>query len=251
MLALVSLAYAGNADLKVTNTLPVDTVVGDVAALSIKVENSGGKDAFSSTLVIDLPKTHNSPTAYIQGQLGTYDSRCTLAAQKLTCVLGTVKKFKSTTVAVNFTPVWANEALSFKSTVSTTSTEVSTTNNSDTDALAVSYIEAEIVGPVAVTNDHCTGTGLVSYWECDLAGPSAIMSHDTDFAADGTLTFPIEPSCEGTWSQSSFDHLEFEYVCDGQVVANFAGDGVGGDCFHGMTTFPNSTWVSPYQVCLP
>jgi len=25
---------------------------------------------------------------------------------------------------------------------------------------------------------------------------------------------------------------------------------VGGDCFEGLTTFPGSSYVSPYEVCL-
>lgn len=252
VIAFLSLAYAGNADLKVTHTMPANpTVVETNASISVKVENVGTSTAFNTTLTIELPQTHTSPTVYIQGMLGTYDGRCTLSGQTLTCSLGLIKKFKSTTVTFDFAPVWANEPLEFSSSATTTSVEVNTSNNSDVDALAVSYVSTEIVGPVDVTNDHCTGTNLVSYWECDCVGSAAITSHDATFESDGTITFPLEPSCSGTWSQPVNDlaHLSFEYTCSGTVVANFEGDGIGGDCFHGITTFPGSTFVSPYQVC--
>jgi Domain of unknown function DUF11 len=251
MLLFVSMAaHAGpSANLEVTHTFPATTDVDTSAALSVKVANIGSKDALNVTLTVQLPKTHTSPTVYVLGDLGTYDARCTKSGTTLTCALGTVKKFKSTTVAVNFTPPWADEDLVFTSSVTTTSVESPTTNNSDTDTLIVGYIDTEILGPVDVTNDHCTGTGLVAFFECETA-PSSIMSHDSVFESDNTITFPIEPDCTGTWSQPTLDHLTFEYTCLGDVVANFEGDGIGGDCFDGLTLFPNSTYVSPYRVCL-
>jgi Domain of unknown function DUF11 len=252
MLTFVSaLAFAqAKADLKTTLTVPATTTVNDVAALSVKVENIGSKDALNTTLTIDLPATNTSPTVFVLGTLGTYDARCSLSGTKLTCALGIIKKFKSTTVAVNYTPPWAGESLTVTPSVTTTSAESSTTNNSDPEVVVVSYIDTPITGPVDVVNSHCTGTGLVAYFECECF-PSSIMQHDSVFAADGTISFPTEPDCEGTWTQPTDSELIMEYSCLGTVVANFSGNGVGGDCFEGLTTFPDDeVYIAPYEVCL-
>ena len=98
--------------------------------------------------------------------------------------------------------------------------------------------------------DHCTGQGLTAFYECSLY-PSSLSGHVVALAADGTLSFPNQQGYDGTWAQATSDSLEMTYTLNGQVVAEFSGSGVGGDCFEGLTTFPGSAWVSPYEVCLP
>ena len=72
------------------------------------------------------------------------------------------------------------------------------------------------------------------------------------FHPGGAITIPIAgPDYAGTWRQPTPDSLVFQYTENGTPVANFVGYGVGGRCFEGVTTFPDSVYVSPYEVCLP
>ena len=103
-----------------------------------------------------------------------------------------------------------------------------------------------------MTNQHCTGTGLVAFYTCTLF-PSSLSGHAATLEADGTISFPAYPSgYSGSWGQDSDDHLWMEYTYNGGVVASFEGNGVdaAAECFEGLTTFPGSSYVSPYEVCL-
>ena len=105
--------------------------------------------------------------------------------------------------------------------------------------------------PVLMNNRHCTGTGLTAWYECTLF-PSSISSHQAEFHDDGTITIPGEPDYSGQWTVTTTvdgNFLEFYYEDPSGVVAEFEGWGADAACFEGLTTFPGSSYVAPYEVC--
>ncbi len=59
----------------------------------------------------------------------------------------------------------------------------------------------------------------------------------------------MDTSYSGCWSTSG-DTLTSEYTNGGLVEAEFVGRGVNStNCWEGLTTFPGSTYVAPYEVC--
>jgi hypothetical protein len=107
-----------------------------------------------------------------------------------------------------------------------------------------------VSGSIDAANSHCTGQGLISYFECELF-PSSISGHVATFNSDGTISFTDEPNYGGSWQQSNTatQQMSFQYTENGSVIASFSGYGSIANCFDGMTTFPNSIYVSPYRVC--
>lgn len=63
------------------------------------------------------------------------------------------------------------------------------------------------------------------------------------------MTFVNHPGYTGSWAQPTTEQLQYDILFQGNVVASFDGYGVGGDCFEGITTFPNSQYLSPHEVC--
>ncbi len=237
------------ADLRVVIPAPAAQYVYANMPYGIVVSNIGNQSASTVKLTIDLPATHTSPTKYVMGTLAAVDSRCSLAGTRLTCTLGTLAKGKSTTVTFGLAFAEAAEILAVSAAVSTVSAENSLANNtaSNTPTL-LNYSVAVQDGDLAI-NSHCTGTGLTSYFEC-VKSPGSVATHETLFHGDGTLSFPEAPEYSGTWTQDSPDSLAFTYTEGGNVVAEFVGYGTSAGCFQGLTVFPGSTYVSPYEVCI-
>ena len=53
------------------------------------------------------------------------------------------------------------------------------------------------------------------------------------------------------WNRTTPDSLVFTYVEQGVgVVAEFEGWGTSDNCFEGITTFPDSSYIAPYEVCI-
>lgn len=232
-------------DVRSDANVPVYSATG----YDVVVRNIGNKSASNVSVTVQLPVTHTSPQVYIMGNLGFVDSRCTRSGTRLTCALGTVNKGASKTVVFDLALPQSAAPLVVSATVTTTSAENSTSNNADSDTATQSFYSWPIAeGDVAV-NRHCTGTGLTAFFECELF-PSSISFHDIVFHTDGTISIPIEPAYSGTWSRPTADSLEVIYTYNGGVEAEFFGQGVDGDCYEGLTTFPGSTYVSPYEVCL-
>lgn len=136
--------------------------------------------------------------------------------------------------------------------MTTSSAEVTTTNNSDTDtAFLLHPFTAVTVGDLGHV-EHCTGTALTSFFECQLY-PSSISFHDIQFLSGGIVAFiAAPPGFSGTWSQSAgLDRLRLEYYNGTSLEATFDGWAVVGRCFEGVTVFnPPSAYVAPYRVCL-
>jgi hypothetical protein len=182
------------------------------------------------------------------GTLSGVDQRCAQTGTKLVCNLGNMARNSSTVVAFGIELPQAEQTLMVTASATTSSSENTLANNTASDIAALlNYDVAVTVGDVAI-NRHCTGQGLTSFFECALYS-SSISSHQIEFLANGQLS--IAPGYTGTWSQPTPDSLSFtSSEQGGGVVAEFEGYGTEPGCFEGITTFPGSSYVSPYEVCI-
>lgn len=235
-------------DLRVQIPAPAAQYVDEDIAYDVVVANIGKHAAAGVSLTIDLPATHTSPVVHVMGALSGVDVRCARSAARLTCNLGALAKGQSTTVSFTIALPQAAGALAVAAAATTTSGESNTSNNSATDVPTLLYHAVTVPDEATALHRHCTGTGLTSFFECALY-PSSISSHEATFHTDGTITFPDAPDYEGAWWQDAADSLSFAYFYGGQVLAEFSGRGTDPDCFEGLTTFPGSSYVSPYEVC--
>lgn len=236
------------ANLRVTIPAPPPTHVYDAIDYSVVVANNGNQTASAVVLKIDLPRTHTSPQVKVMGTLAAVDSRCTLAGTRLTCSLGTINKNTSKTVTFSIALPEAAETLSLATSVVTSSSENSYSDNAAASTPTLLHYAVAVADESLADIRHCTGQNLTSFFECVLF-PSSITAHTTVFHADGTLGIPGEPEYSGEWSQPTQDSLEFVYTYGGEVVAEFTGHSTDTNCFEGLTTFPDSAYVSPYEVC--
>lgn len=245
-----SQAYAAaSPDLTTTIIAPTATpYVYASAQWQVRVNNIGTKDAANTVLTIQLPETNTSPSVYVMGTLGAKSSSCTRSGTHYTCTVGTVRKSSSTTVYFYITLPESAGTLDFSATASTTTPESNALNNGSSAVAAQLNYSPSFSGAHTMTNRHCTGTGLESFYECELF-PSSISSHTATFNADGSISFTGMPDYGGSWSVSG-SQLWFEYTELGSPIADFVGYGVDASCWEGITTFPASTYVSPYEVCL-
>lgn len=252
--ALAVLLAAGSAhaaaDVAVSIAAPSGVYVYQSARYTVNVANIGNKGASSVVLTIQLPRTGTSPTVTVMGTLGAFHSSCTRSGTALTCNLNTVAKGANVPVFFDIALPYATAPLTFTAAATTTSAENSTSNNSASRTASLLTYPVTLTTPQAVRNRHCTGSStLTSFFECELF-PSSISYHDTILNTDGSITFVGAPaSYTGAWSQPSPNRLIFSYYNNGTLVADFDGRGVSGACFEGLTIFPNSSYISLYQVC--
>lgn len=240
------------ADVSVSIAAPAGVSVGAPGLYRITVANPGKKVANDVQLVVTLPATHTSPQTFVMGTLSGVDSRCNLVGTNLNCSLGALAKSAST--QVNFTLALPQSSAPevVAAGVTTSSTESSTGNNNASVTASLLHPSLPIPAGSVAVNSHCTGTTLTAYFECTKF-PSSISSHTTQFLAGGAIAFvsPAAPGYTGTWNQTAgSDRLHFEYSNGTSTVATFDGWAVSSTCFEGITTFPGSSYVSPYQVCL-
>lgn len=241
------------ADIEVSFATPASADVYQTARYEATVANIGNRNASNVMLYIQLPETATSPTVHIMGTLGAFDSKCSILNDTiLECDLGRVKKHKSKTIFFDLAVPAVTGSIDFIAEARTTSRESSTANNAVSATFVPDYIDTPISAPVLATNRHCTGQGLTAFFECALY-PSSISSHQITLNAGGSITFtnPAAPTMSGQWTQPNDQLLYLVYRdANNAVVAAFRGVGVGGNCFEGLTVFPGSQWVSPYEVCL-
>jgi hypothetical protein len=252
MLFALSLAATASAapDLQTSLSVPAGELVYDSALVEVTVANTGSRHANNVEVVIQLPETNTSPQVYTMGDVTGRDSGCAQVGTAVVCDLGRVRKGQSATRWLEIALPWSDGSLDFTASASSTSGEDNPADNTDSGAASLVYVDSAIAGPVDYVARHCTGVGLEAFYECTLF-PSSISTHDGIFEGDGSVSFPPPyGDYSGSWTQDSDDHLYFQYTLFGDVVAEFEGNGVGGDCFEGLTTFPGSSYVSPYEVCL-
>lgn len=250
LLPPAAFAAPPRADLTVAVSAPSGVFFDQNGRYTVTVANRGSREATGVSLTIQLPVTHTSPSVSVLGELGAIDGRCSRTGTRLVCNLGTINRGASTPVFFDIALPYSAAPLVVSATVSTPSAESSTSNNSASRTVTpLAYTVA--VNPSRPTFiQHCTGTGLTSFFECELY-PSSVSSHETVLNADHTITFvDVPPGYTGAWSQPSPTRLRFQYFEGGTLAATFEGHGTSPSCFEGVTTFPNSTYVAPYQVCL-
>lgn len=247
-LTLPSAQAATGPDLVTTLTPPSPVEVDQAGVWTVQVANVGNRDAANVNLTVQLPRTATSPTVHIMGTSSALASGCSQVGTTVSCTLGTVRKARSTSKSFSLALPWSADAIELSAAVTTTTSEPVTSNNSDSETAIVLYEEVEILAPATATANHCTGTGLSAYYECRLY-PSSISSHSQVFEVDGSLSFPLYGADYGGEWEVAGTELYFSITEYGVVIAEFLGDGVGGGCYEGLTTFPGSSYVSPYEVC--
>ena len=241
---------APTADLQVSLTGPVSAPISTAATYTVQVKNLGPATATGNTVVIDFPLTNTSPSVTILGTVSGLNTNCSLASNKVTCQLPSLKKGKSANVTFSYTPPVSTKVLELKAVGATATGESITANNTARLIPNLTYPSRPLTSGT-VLNSHCTGQALTSYFECMLY-PSSISTHTVDFLAGGTITFS-EPGYTGTWTQaSSTSQLHFEYFDNGDKVLEFDGRAINGaNCFDGLSQFfPTGNYVSPYRVCV-
>ena len=258
LVASLSLTLAAGAaeatpDLAVTVSQPAVAYVYQPVRYTVTVANVGSPRSAASTLRIELPETNTSPTVHLLGTLGAMTAGCTRAGTTVTCPVPRINAGRSAVFTFDLEIPETSAPVSFDAAVTPGGPDSASANNRRTHVANLrnySYVIAP-TSPLTVANRHCTGQGLTSFFECELY-PSSLSDHDVLFHPGGAITIPIAgPDYAGTWSQPTPDSLVFQYTENGTPVANFVGYGVGGRCFEGVTTFPDSVYVSPYEVCLP
>lgn len=246
------------ADVRVTIPAPAAAHVYDATEYDIVVANIGNKQANGVMLTVQLPATHTSPTVHVMGVLSGIDPRCVRVGTTLSCNLGSIAKNKSTTVSFDIALPQADDVLSIAATATSNSTENSLANNAASNTPTLLNYAIALAGGETATIEHCTGEELASFYECTLY-PSSISGFDAELLSGGVISIPAEPDYTGAWSQTPagaqqtdprFLSMEFSYA--GDVVAEFEGWGSAEspDCFEGITTFPGSSYVAPYRVCV-
>lgn len=259
--ALATFLVAGTAhaaaDIRVTMPMPTAQLVGDASEIDVVVANIGNKSASGVVLTITLPTTHSTPN-HPAGPLSNIDPRCTWVGTNLSCALGSINKNASKTVSFDIALPVAAEVFSVGASATSTSAENTVANNNTTVAPPQLYYAIPLAGGEAATVELCTGTGLTSFYTCTLF-PSSLQSFDVTLDAPDVLTF-AEPGYSGSWTQTpaGSNMTDPRYLSmtitelGGAVLAEFEGWGADdvADCFDGLTTFPGSSYVSPYRVCV-
>ena len=198
-------------DVQVSISAPASTQVYDPARYSIRVDNSGNKDASGVEVTIGLPETNTSPTVHVKGIVGRLHRKCSLQGTSVVCDFGKVRQGRSKTLWFEIALPTSSVPMQIDANVTTTTLEDNTANNS----------------------------------------ASHVSSHDITLNADHPISFANGlPGYTGVWQQVLDDRLALAYSFNGQLVAGFHGYGVGGDCFEGITLFPGSSYNSAYSVCL-
>jgi hypothetical protein len=241
---------APTADLQVSLTGPANAPISVASTYTVQVKNLGAATANGNTVVIEFPLTNTSPSVSILGTVSGLNTNCSLANNKVTCQVPSLKKGKTANVTFSYTPPVSTKVLELKAVGATATGENITANNTARLVPSLSYPSRPLTSGTML-NSHCTGQALTSYFEC-LLYPSSIATHTVDFTASGTIAFS-DPAYTGTWSQTSgVSQLHFEYFENGDKVLEFNGRAINGaNCFDGLSQiFPTGNYVSPYRVCV-
>ncbi len=249
-LSLAARTAEAACDLSVSMSQPRNVSVYQSARYTVRVTNLSGGTSPRGTLTLQLPRTHTSPTVYVLGTVGAFTAGCTRSGTLISCGVAQLRRGDSQDFFVDLTFPQNAGPLEIAANVDVTG-DSSTGNNRRT--LVADLQNPDYAIPTtsdrSVQNRHCTGRGLTSFFECTLF-PSSIATHATVFRPDGSIAIPDEPDYGGRWWQPFDDELAFTYSDGTNTVAQFVGSSVGGGCFEGITSFPNSTYLSPYRVCV-
>lgn len=244
-------AQAGpRTDITPTLIVPAGLAVYEEGRFEVVVDNIGRKNADDVELHIYLPQTHTSPGVHVLGVVGAMDARCAQSGLTIICDLGDIRAGRSDSAWVDLALPWSSEDIEVATAVATSTRETDARNNEDEAVVGLIYDDVPVTGPADADIRSCTGTNLTAFFECTTA-PSSIVGHSVVLEADGSIRFPgAAPIYTGVWSQATDDALAFTYLRYGVPVLSFSGNGVPGDCFEGLASFPSSTYVAPYEVCI-
>lgn len=244
--APTSVTAAPSSDLATTVVAPAAHQVNDVGRYEVRVANVGPQRSGAVNLTIDLPRTTTSPTVSVMGTLISVPGGCTRVGTQLRCTLPRINANNSTPVFVDLRLPYSANPIVISATATTTN-DGNPANNTGSVGANLSYYVVAVSAPAAVSNSHCTGTNLSSYFECTIS-PGSLSSHPATFLPGGAIDLG-DPSYGGTWAVNGTD-LTFTYTELGQPAGSFVGKGTGLNCWEGKMTFPGSTYMAMYKVCL-
>lgn len=246
-----TVSAGGSPDLVTTIDAPSGVSVYQSGRWEVTVDNLSSARAKNVLLTIDLPRTANSPTAYLMGTLGAIDSDCSRSGFSLVCEIGTVKRGQPKSVWFDITLPYSTNPISITASAPTRQDSNPADNSATVAAPLSTYaVVMNPAPPRTVTNTMCTGSAaLSSFIECT-TGSTQTFSADL-LAGNTPNSGPVStPVGGGTWTLNGTE-LAIDYYDGGNLAASFVGQGVGANCWEGRTTFPGSTqWVSIYRVCL-
>lgn len=247
---LVARPALAASDLEVSVSLPPTVRVYQPARYAVRVTNVQGSTSARGTLTLQLPRTHTSPTVYVLGTVGAMTTGCSRTGTQIVCPVAQLRRGAFQDFFVDLTLPQNAGPLEITATVDAAG-DLPTSNNRRTMVVDPENPAAPIGTTTdhAVDNRHCTGVGLTSYFECTLFSGS-VSSHAATFRPDGSIAIPAAPGYGGRWWQPFDDQLAFTYTDGSATIAQFVGGSVGNGCFEGITSFPGSTYVAPYRVCV-
>lgn len=255
-LPLFALAAGGTAEaapmanLGVSVTAQAGIHVYENGNTTIQVANTGNRNASSVVLTVGLPETHTSPTVHVMGTLTSIPAGCSQSGTTLTCNLGTINKGAQKSVTLNMALPYSAAPLVFDIQATTTTADSNPSNNDLAYVASPLLYDVPVVPAVSAVNRHCTGTNLTSFYECTLY-PSSLSSFDSVLEADGTITIVgAPPDTTGEWTQTGPNSLLIEYFDSSGPIGTLDARGVDGNCYEGPMTFPGSSYVALYEVCL-
>ena len=243
---------ARTADLSVSISPPSGVHVYETGTYTATVQNKGTRTANGVVLAIVLPETNTSPTVHIMGALSGHSSECTQSGSVLTCSLGRIRKDKASSVSFDIAFPYSTAPLVIDLHATTTTTEGNPADNSLAFSATPLTYDVPVNAGVSAVNRHCSGTDLTSFFECELY-PSSISAFDSVLLPGGdiSVTSPTPPpGFSGQWTQTAPDALHIQFFDNNVLSADLQARGVGGGCFEGVMTFPNSQWIAVYEVCL-
>ncbi len=258
LLAVPTLATPAEAafgpDLGVVVVQSGSSLVGTPTHIDVQLTNTGNRPANATWVSIQLPKTMTSPNAVVMGTLSNVPSYCARQTTRLYCNLSSPVARSGGTAVIGFDiamPV-SSAPLSFRVDTGANNEQNLTNNTAHFSPTQSYYSPAVAPAGSAVTNSHCTGKNLTSYFECTVY-TGALSSHLTTLSSDGTIDWSANGAegagMGGTWSVTG-SQLTMQYLDNGQGIGDFIGYGSSNTCWDGKMTFPNSTFLAMYRVCM-
>lgn len=234
-------------DISVQLLSPGPVLVGAPGRYEVVVENVSRRRAQNVRVQIHFPLTATSPRAYILGEVTGADARCYDDGTVFECVLGHLRRGRSTRIGFDFTAAHSAVPGEIRAVASTTN-DTDLGNNEASAPVELVYYTQPLSPPAAATVTFCSGQGLIAFYDC-VVSPGSTGSYPLTLEVNGTVSFPGRTTAPtGTWSQSAPEDLHIEFTSQGRVVMSFDGKAIGGACFDGLATF-SSPYNAAYRVC--
>lgn len=228
------------ADLVTTLSGPASGAPGSAASYQIVTRNIGGRSA-QSTQALFTPPAGASVTSV--------DTGCTVlsAPVRVRCSLSTLSAGASKARTIGVQLPSTPGAHTFQATATTSSAEVSTSNNasSHTTTVAAPTYEPVMTLPQAMYANACYD--VTDYAQCT---PASLVWADI-VLLDGGIVDTLTPDVTGTYSQPngpSSLSMEFRLSADQSWLSTFTGQAVSESCFRG--TIVSQSAQGAFEACL-